>query len=874
MNKEQGSAARHLKLIIPAFFAACLVLIVLAARTFYGYTSNRLYEESVSQLHELSNQLMEKLNIQLDWQWDYLNKLESYFAGRDSVTEEELTTIIRHCEDDIGPSDKHILFRAIDSDGYYYTNEGRQGLWTGLDKLTDDNNNNKDRRSFIIANWMDNSNYMAFTHRPSRSIKVDSHTITHFVLLRATTDMEPFFHSSAFGNHNLAYIIGPYGTILAESGSLSGIDFTGRNLFYNMEQQTYPHMGSFDAVLEAGSSESDTTVCTDVIINGQSFFIIYDSMPAYEWGMFLIVSADDVASTTADMVSSLIRMFIAFAVTTAVFLLMFMLFIMRYRRDKRVIALKAQNEAAMAETNRILTETNAELQRARYATEQALITAEAATKAKTRFLANMSHDIRTPMNAIIGITKLMEHEVHNPDKLSYYIGKLKISGTHMLGLINDILDMSKIESGDVHLNLEPIRLSEQIEQVENIIRSQSNARQQTFTVKLENVTHEYLIGDSMRIRQIVLNLLTNAVKYTQPGGDIQMVLTELPCSLTDHVMIRTSVIDNGYGMSAEFLKHIFEPFTRAENSTTNKVQGTGLGMSITKNIVDLMGGTITVESELDKGSRFDVILTMPVDTEAEAAAEAKAKAEAAAESEAAAKAAAASRLQSGADMVDANVSCADGGVGVGFGSGSGLGVGDSSGSDGHGSVGSSDISDGSGDNRHGSDESSGIGNGSDGDGRGSDSTFDGTSGDNNHGSGSTSGSNIAPKQSVLNGKRFLCAEDNELNAEILEALLDIQGASCTICRDGAEIVEAFASVKPGDYDAILMDVQMPNMNGMDATRAIRSCQNPLGHTIPIIAMTANAFSSDVQDCLAAGMNAHLAKPLDISELEHIIAGLI
>ena len=388
------------------------------------------------------------------------------------------------------------------------------------------------------------------------------------------------------------------------------------------------------------------------------------------------------------------------------------------------------------------------------AVKAALEIAEKASKAKTDFLSNMSHDIRTPMNAIIGITTLMKNELHEPEKLAEHLGKLETSGQLLLGIINDILDMSRIESGKTTLNVEKMNLPQQISQLDSVIRQQAGQRRQTFTVET-HVQHENVLGDPNRLKQVLMNILSNAVKYTPNGGHIGLEIDEL--THTEHyTKYRFVVQDNGIGMSEEFQKTIFEPFTREEKSGTNKVQGTGLGMAITKSIVELMGGTIHVESTTGKGTRFEVVLEFPIDAEADTVQETQVPPE---EEE-----------------------------------------------------------------------------------------------------------NASP----LSGMKFLCAEDNAINAEILEMLLEANGASCTICSNGQEIVDAFTSVKPGDYDMILMDVQMPVMDGLEATRRIRSGENPLGRTIPILAMTANAFLEDMQKSKDAGMDEHLSKPVDISALEQTV----
>ena len=388
------------------------------------------------------------------------------------------------------------------------------------------------------------------------------------------------------------------------------------------------------------------------------------------------------------------------------------------------------------------------------AVEAALEVAEKASKAKTDFLSNMSHDIRTPMNAIIGITTLMKNELHQPEKLAEHLGKLESSGQLLLGIINNILDMSRIESGKTTLHVEKMNLPQQISQLDSIIRQQAGQRSQSFTVST-NLQHENVLADPNRLNQVLMNILSNAVKYTPTGGHIRLEVEELPRN-EHYARYRFVVQDDGIGMSEEFQKHIFEPFERERTSTVSKVQGTGLGMAITKSVVDLMGGSISVESATGKGTRFEVVLEFPIDTEADHAQQVQALPE---ETE---------------------------------------------------------------------------------------------------------------ETSPLCGMKFLCAEDNALNAEILQMLLETRGASCTICSNGQKIVDAFASVKPGDYDMILMDVQMPVMDGLEATRRIRNGENPLGRTIPILAMTANAFLEDMQKSREAGMDEHLSKPVDISALEKTV----
>jgi len=399
---------------------------------------------------------------------------------------------------------------------------------------------------------------------------------------------------------------------------------------------------------------------------------------------------------------------------------------------------------------------NQKLKKAKNVTTEALQTAENANKAKTDFLSNMSHDIRTPMNAIIGITSLIRHDAGNKAKVTEYADKIDISSQHLLGIINDVLDMSKIEAGKTVFKYSDFSILDFVQELDTIFHSQIYEKKQTLTIIKESIRHEWVNGDQVHLMQIFSNLLSNAIKYTQEGGEIQFLVEECETKSSVYAKYRFLVSDNGMGMSADFKETIFDPFTRAESSVTNKIQGTGLGMAITRNLVEAMGGTIDVESEPGQGSCFEVLIDLKI-------AENRTVALAAQE-----------------DERDGN---------------------------------------------------------------------------------------------ILQGMRFLCAEDNELNAEILTELLKIEGAECTICENGEEILKVFEQSAPGDYDMILMDIQMPVLNGYEATKEIRRSSHKLAKTIPIIAMTANAFSEDIQHSLAAGMNAHVSKPVEMKVLEKTIRSI-
>ncbi len=520
---------------------------------------------------------------------------------------------------------------------------------------------------------------------------------------------------------------------------------------------------------------------------------------------------------------------------------------------------------------------------------QALRAAQAANNSKTMFLSNMSHDIRTPMNAILGFTTLLARDADNPVKVREYTRKLTASGQHLLSLINDVLDVSKIESGKAVLTIGEFRLNDVISSVDAIIRPAAKNKGQSFDIQVTGIRHEYLVGDETRLNQILINLLSNAVKYTQEGGHIWFRIIGLKQRSSQYEHIRIEVEDNGYGMTQEYLQIIFDAFTRAENSTTNKVQGTGLGMAITKNIVELMGGTIEVASELDKGSIFTVELELRIADQEEDALFWKNHG--------------VTRILVVDDDEDVRESIQalmeDTGVRTDV-----L-------EDGETAVEAVRRSCGEPEPYHMillDWKMPGI-NGVETARRIKKevekdipilllTAYDWDEIETEARNAGIAGFLTKPffvsalkekilelaaqgeeqsrresETSGLEGEHFLVAEDNEINAEILEELLGIEGADCEILENGKLVVERFASAKPGEFDAILMDVQMPVMNGYEATRHIRALEREDASSIPIIAMTANAFAEDVKEAMNAGMNAHVAKPVDMEVLKRTIKEL-
>ena len=607
--------------------------------------------------------------------------------------------------------------------------------------------------NYVTNSLTESDSRMVFLKRLDTPITLQAGTaqisLRYYGIAQSMEQLNTYFRCDAYDDHNSVYVLENNGLKLFNSNNTELLK--GQNVYTVLSQMSYLHGSSFQ---QAKAELQENGVCySNAVLDGTEYFYSLKQMENAAWTLAFLVPADDVATNTQKLVDLVTAIIIGFA---TVFSLSTILILWRLQRDMQRDALQAEQETnlRLESYNQQLTARNAELKRAQEVAVDALQGAERASKAKTDFLSNMSHDIRTPMNAIIGITTLMKNELHEPDKLAEHLEKLESSGRLLLGIINDILDMSRIESGKTTLNEEKMNLPQQISQLDSIIRQQAGQRRQTFTVNT-HLQHENVLADPNRLNRVLMNILSNAVKYTPTGGHIRFEVDELPRN-EHYVRYRFVVQDDGIGMSEAYQKTLFDPFTREERSGTNKVQGTGLGMAITKNIVDLMGGSIGVESATGKGTRFEVVLEFPIDAEADHAQQVQALPE------------------------------------------------------------------------------------------------------------------EAEETSPLCGMKFLCAEDNAINAEILEMLLETKGASCTICSNGQEIVDAFARVKPGEYDMILMDVQMPVMDGLEATRRIRSGENPLGRIIPILAMTANAFLEDMQKSREAGMDEHLSKPVDIAALEQTV----
>lgn len=700
---------------------------------FTNYIDKILYDERLGQMSEVTKQLFAGLNDAVGNNWERAGIQKNTLQAASLGTINDLYDFMEKQEVISEMQAKDISLIAVDSTGKYYKSDGPHGLMREIKYIE----SAPSQVSYVSNTMTSGESSMVYLYELDTPVTVQDDnqkdvTIIYYGTMQNMKRLNKYFNCSAYNNENSVYVLDEDGMKLFNSSAVELVH--GYNIYSVLKQMKYYHNQDFDKTLkqlqETGSAYSSA------VLDGVEYYYAIANLDYAEWTILFMVPASCVAVNTVRLTKTVMIIVLGFA-TIMVIVLVAVVSTMIHIQQKKVLDLERENNHKLAE---------------------ALDMAREANRSKSTFLANMSHDIRTPMNAIIGITALIEHDVDNAAKVKEYAKKIEVSSQHLLGLINDVLDMSKIESGKTTLNFVDFSISEMLRRIEILFRPQTDAKNQTLLITKEHIHHEWLNGDSVRLMQVFNNLMSNAIKYTQEGGKIQFFAEECQTNSSVYAKFRFIVKDNGIGMSEEFQDKIFDSFTREENSVINKIQGTGLGMAISKNLIQAMGGTIEVKSEKGKGSCFEVIVDFKIAENKE--------------------------VYQPEQIADEK-----------------------------------------------------------------------------------------QDETILNGMCFLCAEDNELNAEILKELLDIEGAKCQICEKGEKVVEAFEKSQPGEYDMILMDIQMPVMNGYEATKAIRNSKHPMAKTIPIIAMTANAFSEDIQQSFSAGMNAHVSKPVEMKVLGKAIQNI-
>ena len=750
MGKEQAITKRK-KIIVPLFFLILILLSLIFVKLLLNRMNSYIAENGKSSMGAVVEQIQQTYDLQVNGYYSQLHLLE------DSLIQEEVRSIEldrnkKFFEAWQKESESTLIF--LQENGKAITTDGTKLRVDMPSKLLLDLRNGYNIGKLVSLDYNQKKKDGYLVAIPCQEYTINGETYTAIGTLYDHSKLDSMLSVKSYNGNAYLFMLDNDGNITYTNQKE---DKFFRNYFL------LKHLKGDQAITEEEADSLQKKLDgreqgVELLGSDKPYYLGYCPIENNNTMLICIVEKSVVDNVLKDYQKTI--GFTTLLMAGFILLLFAGLFCSISRRSlaEQKAEYEKRNNEIQTQAMKEMEESNKKLKKAKDITTEALQTAENANKAKTDFLSNMSHDIRTPMNAIIGMTSLIRHDAGNKAKVIEYADKIDISSQHLLGIINDVLDMSKIEAGKTVFKYSDFSILDFIQELDTIFHTQIYEKQQTLTIIKENIQHEWVNGDQVHLMQIFSNLLSNAIKYTQEGGKIQLLVEECETKSSVYAKYRFLVSDNGMGMSADFKETIFDPFTRAEGSVTNKIQGTGLGMAITRNLVEAMGGTIDVESELGQGSCFEVLIDLRI-------------------------------------AEDRSVS----------------------------------------------------------------STVQEEKNEQN--------------DNIFQGMRFLCAEDNELNAEILTELLKIEGAECTICENGEEILKTFEKSAPGDYDMILMDVQMPVMNGYEATKAIRRSSHELAKKIPIIAMTANAFSEDIQHSLAAGMNAHVSKPVEMRVLEKTIRSI-
>ena len=710
------------KYLFPVAFAIILVVVLTFGVLFMRNSLMKLtIEERSSQLEEMVTQIQANLDNGLQIHWNLVAGLNNAVQGNHFNNSQDVFDNIAHMENDFCTDLYGCRVMLLDEQGTAYLSDGSAGIWYDISHLLD----GEKRHTFVSETDTIDGSFLVFSQELDSPITMgeDHVRFTHIVLLKDIQTVKQYYTTTTYGGSAATYIIKKNGTLAyfdADNDDVIG----ARNIYKALEEAEYVQGRSFDMIKE--QLDRNGIAAANILLDQTEYYYCLTTLNNYDMVLMLLIPADSVAISTMNMMNSTVRTLTIF-ISVIVFLILLAIFsLVKVQRSSQMVKLEQ--------------ETNKELNQLR-------MVAESANAAKSTFLNNMSHDIRTPMNAIIGFTNIaMKH--NPPPEIKSCLNKISDSSEHLLALINDVLDISLIESGKIKYIPTPVDIVEVTDSVLTIMYGYLANRNLNFRTELEEFKSRYVLTDAVRVREILVNILGNAVKFTNDGGTVTYAVSYAERAQENFILVRYRITDTGIGMSEEFVEHIFDEFSQEDQGARTQYKGTGLGMAITKKYVDLMGGTISVESKKGVGTTFTVELPMEITDTSKVR-----------------------KTDYAAGKVD------------------------------------------------------------------------------------------------VDGLRVLLVEDNELNAEIAMVQLEELGMQITRACDGEEAVTLFANHPPGTFDIILMDVMMPKMNGYEATNSIRNLENrPDGETIPIIAMTANAFAEDVQASLDAGMNGHLSKPIVIDEV--------
>jgi signal transduction histidine kinase/CheY-like chemotaxis protein len=729
-EKNEGKSPFKISELIAIIVLLICLLAGLTVR-YYSELNKQLFEERQLHLTEFTDKVTEVIDAIVEYSWRELRACEHIVINESEGIESgaELLSVLGSTDDFINADSTRVL--AFDEKGSYYSSDGFSGYWRESSLI--ETSAADTQQAIVEIPHISNEVYFLFLERLDTPIELgeNGRKITHIALAVSTSSMSEELSVSGFGENCYSYIINQAGRRLYKYTYENNF-INGYNVLKSISGYRFINGGSYEdlaTAIESGKSVAQEFIYLDEETQAErNWFVAMASVKSADWYVMLFVPTDVLGANTGELLNQTSRFFIILTLIVVIILTIFVYVLVTSQADKKLLRERELSNELLS---------------------QAAQKAEDASKAKGEFLSRMSHDIRTPINAVMGMTGIAVKHIDDKERVLDCLFKIEGSSQHLLSLLNDVLDMSRIESGKTGIVNERFDLSLCLESCAAIIEGQLSTRDLELVKEFENFEYPIVTGDELHLRQIFINILGNAVKFTLDGGKIYFRASHY--ERDGESIFRFEVEDTGIGMSEEFLPHIFEAFTQEDEGSRTNYKGTGLGMAITKQFTELMNGEIWVESELNKGTKFT--LEIPLEINRDVKPDTKADEE----------------------------------------------------------------------------------------------SFD------------------------LSGMRIMLVEDNELNMEIAEELLKEQGAEVTSVENGKLALELFEKSDAGTFDAILMDVMMPVMDGLTATQKIRATQKADAKTIPILAMTANAYDEDVRKTKEAGMNAHLSKPIDVVVLYKTLA---
>ena len=705
---------------IIAACAAILLVCVTSISWFYGFIQDKLFAERQAFFTQFAVKTAETIDRAFDDFWHRSQLCGEFLAFSAPDNLAELTSTLEYCSETITSGQAVVL--VFTEEGEFYSSDGHSG-WFGDEPVSFTAEDGTQQTAIINLPYesTENTYFLLFTDLAEPLEVADAGAITHHALAVDAESLQSVFAAQGFGDSCHTYFVTDTGRKLYQSSD-SHRFIEGYNILSVLEQSAeVVGGGTMEDLLT--SFETDDAAAFEISYRDESWFVSFQTVAAGSHHL-IVFAPTDLIGNNAAVLSQASFWFLLF-----ICLLLGLLFL--------VIAFSVR-------TNTVeLRKMNALLEREAQA-------ADRANRAKSEFLSYMSHDIRTPINGIMGMAGIAMRHQDDHAKVMGCLDKIDEASGHLLSLVNDVLDLSRIEQGKTAIVCEPVCLPNLLEECASIVEGQLATRNLTFVCDFGPMAHPHVMTDELHLRQILINILGNAVKFTPDGGRITFRARQEEAG--EHsVSLLLEIEDTGIGMTQEYLQHIWEPFSQSRQGHCSTYEGTGLGMAITKRFVDMMDGEINVRSQLGEGSAFTVRLIVGVDDRGAQA----------------------------------------------------------------------------------------------------------------HEAGAMDGS--------LEGLSVLVVEDKELNREIAREILQDAGASVAFAEDGRQALDAFTESAPGAFDVILMDVMMPVMDGLEATRKIRSSAHPEAQSMPIVALTAHAFEEDVRKTKAAGMNAHLAKPIDARDLVRVLA---